>query len=214
MPLLRCQPRPFTFYFYMAENPLLSVGDIAKETGLSRQRVWQLAVIGGIPAKRANPGGKHYRFHDSAKFAAWRKEKKRQSARARGGQVRRDHRISRRREEKINKLFDILTIDETGVSAEEKQLALQYFNCLRALWRLRWSNPSKRQMPVLEGLHALYESKSFFWGTKLYNANAIRVPRDLEGGPEAILKDYELLIKDLPTRPETTQQNGQSSLNA
>src|SRR4030095_14691224 len=104
----RCQLRSFTFYLFMAGNPVLSVGDIAKETGLSRQRIWQLAVIGGIPAERANPGGKHHRFHDSAAFAAWRKEKARQSARPPARQVRRAFRISYRPREKNEKLLEIL----------------------------------------------------------------------------------------------------------
>src|SRR4030095_13441048 len=100
----RCQLRSFTFYLFMAGNRVLSVGDIAKETGLSRQRIWQLAVTGWIPAERANPGGKHHRFHDSAAFAAWRKEKARQSARPPARQVRRAYRISQRRQVKIDKL--------------------------------------------------------------------------------------------------------------
>src|SRR5437016_6963356 len=112
----RCQLRTFTFYLFMAGNPVLSVGDIVKETGLSRQRIWQLAVTGGIPAERANPGGKHHRFYDDATFAAWRKEKAQQSARPRANPVRRAYRISRRRQEKIEKLFEILK-NQTEVSA-------------------------------------------------------------------------------------------------
>ena len=99
----RCQPQTFTFYLSVTGNRILSVGDIAKETGLTRQRIWQLAAAGGIPAERANPGEKHHRFHDSALFAKWRKEKARQSARPRAIQVRRAYRISQRRQEKIEK---------------------------------------------------------------------------------------------------------------
>src|SRR4030095_1980957 len=119
----RCQLRSFTFYLFMAGNPVLSVGDIAKETGLSRERIWQVAVTGGIPAERANPGGKHHRFHDSAAFAAWRKEKARQSARPRASQVPRAYRISRRRQEKIEKLREI-SVNQTEVSASDKEAAL------------------------------------------------------------------------------------------
>ena len=97
----RCQLADLYILPFMAGNPVLSVGDIVKETGLSRQRIWQLAVTGRIPAERANPAGKHHRFHDSPAFAAWRKEKARQSARPRASQVRRAYRISRRRQEKI-----------------------------------------------------------------------------------------------------------------
>jgi hypothetical protein len=107
----------------MAGNRVLSNGDIARETGLSRQRIWQLAVTGGIPAERANPGGKHHRFHDSAAFAAWRKEKARQSARPRASQVPRAYRISRRRQEKIEKLREI-SVNQTEVSASDKEAAL------------------------------------------------------------------------------------------
>jgi len=117
----------------MAGNRVLSVGDIAKETGLSRQRVWQLAVTGGITAKRANPGGKQYRFHDSAAFAEWRKEKARQSARPPASQARRANRISWRRWEKIKKLSEILK-NQTEVSASDKEAALLYYDCLIALY--------------------------------------------------------------------------------
>jgi hypothetical protein len=112
---------------------VLSVGDIAKETGLSRQRIWQLAVTGGIPAERANPSGKHHRFHDSAVFAAWRKEKARQSARPRASQMRRAYRISRRRQAKIEKLREI-DMKQTEVSASDKEAALLYYRCLHTLW--------------------------------------------------------------------------------
>jgi hypothetical protein len=106
----------------MTGNPVLSVGDIAKETGLSRQRIWQLAVNGGIPAERANPGGKQHRFHDSPAFNAWRKNKKRQSARPRASQVRRASPISQRPQEKIEKLLEILE-NQTEVSASGKKAA-------------------------------------------------------------------------------------------
>jgi hypothetical protein len=144
----------------MTGNPVLSVGDIVKETGLSRQRIWQLAVTGGIPAERANPGGKHHRFHDSAAFAAWRKEKARQSARPPARQVRRAYRISQRRQEKIEKLHEIL-VNETEVSASDKEVALWYYRCLFRLWWAR-VGMSFREWPLLEGIHALYESKIIF----------------------------------------------------
>ena len=118
----RCQPEDFTFYLFMAGPRALSVGDISKETGLTRQRIWQLAVAGRIPAERANPGEKHHRFHDSALFAAWRKEKARQSARPRASQARRAYRISQRRPEKIEKLPEIC-INQTEVSASDKESA-------------------------------------------------------------------------------------------
>ena len=138
---------------------MLSNGDIARETGLSRQRVWQLAIAGRIPAESANPNGKQHRFYDSAKFAAWRKEKARQSARPRASQVRRASRISRRRQEKIDKALEILK-NGTEVSASDKEAALSYCDCLFRLWRVRrWK---ETQLPLLEGIHALYESKLIF----------------------------------------------------
>jgi hypothetical protein len=145
----------------MTGNPVLSVGDIAKETGLSRQRIWQLAVTGGIPAERANPDGKQHRFHDSATFAAWRKWKARQSARPRGlSPVQRSQRISRCRQEKIEKLHEIL-VNETEVSASDKEVALWYYRCLFMLWWAR-VGMSLREWPLLEGIHALHESKIIF----------------------------------------------------
>jgi hypothetical protein len=150
----------------MTGNPVLSVGDIAKETGLSRQRIWQLAVTGGIPAKRANPSGKQHRFHDSATFAAWRKGKARQSARPRGlSPVQRSHRISRRRQEKIEKLHEML-VNETEVSASDKEVALWYYRCLFTLWWAR-VGMSLREWPLLEGIHALYEKIIFGPGVKI-----------------------------------------------
>jgi hypothetical protein len=191
----RCQLRTFTFYLSMTGNPVLSVGDIAKETGLSRQRIWQLAVTGGIPAERANPGGKHHRFHDSAAFAAWRKDKARQSARPRASQVRRAYRISRRRQEKIEKLREI-GMNQTEVSASDKEAALLYYRCLHTLWWVRWRQP---RIPLVEGIHALYESKLIFCND------------------EPAMIDFciflESEIEGLPTCSETTPQTEQSSLN-
>jgi hypothetical protein len=42
-----------------------------KFSAVSRQRNWQLAEEGRIPAKRGNPGGKHYRYYNSAALAEW-----------------------------------------------------------------------------------------------------------------------------------------------
>jgi hypothetical protein len=190
----QCQLQTFTFYLFMTGNPVLSVGDIAKETGLSRQRIWQLAVTGAIPAERANPNGKHHRFHDSATFAEWRKEKARQSARPPARQVRRAYRISQRRQEKIEKLHEIL-VNETEVSASDKEVALWYYRCLFTLWWAR-VGMSLREWPLLEGIHALYESKIIFG-------------RGLEIDHYGI----EETIKRLPTYSETTPQTEQSSLN-
>ena len=194
MSMRRCQLRTFTFYLFLAGHRVLSVGDIAKETGLSRQRIWQLAVTGGIPAERANPGGKHHRFHDSPAFAVWRKEKARQSARPPARQVRRAYRISRRRQEKIEKLRDIV-ICETEVTASDKEAALSYYRCLRTL---RGMNIPERRIPLLEGIHALYESKLLF-------ADIL--------GFHHFFEFLESWIERLPTCSEITPQTEQSSLN-
>ena len=179
----------------MAGHPVLSNGDIARETGLSRQRIWQLAVTRRIPAKRANPGGKHHRFYDSAKFAAWRKEKARQSARPPARQVRRAYRLSQRRQEKIEKLREILE-NQTEVSASDKEATLWYYSCLFTLWWVRYLNFTERRIPLLEGIHALYESKLIF-------GHGLKV--DHSG--------IESAIERLPTCSETTPQTEQSSLN-
>jgi hypothetical protein len=192
----------------MAGHPILSVGDIARETGLSRQRVWQLAIASRIPAKQANPRGKQHRFYDSATFAAWRKKKARQSARPRASQVRRAYRISHRRQEKIEKLFKILN-NQTEVTAEEKEAALSYYDCLVTLANAMstlymlgwWVRPWKIKLtqwriPLLEGIHALFEDFLVFG----------------YGDPDALV-DLESAIKRLPTRSETTPQTEQSSLN-
>jgi len=191
----------------MTGNPVLSNGDIARETGLSRQRIWQLAVTGGIPAERANPGGKHHRFHDSAAFAAWRKEKARQSARPRASQGRRAYRISRHRQEKIEKLREILK--NQTVRASDKQAALSYYDCLAALanamsvlymlgwWVRPWKmNLTQRRIPLLEGIHALFEDFLVF---------------GYHGDPDVV--DLGSAIERLPTCSETTPQTEQSSLN-
>jgi hypothetical protein len=154
----RCQLRTFTFYLSMTGNPVLSVGDIVKETGLSRQRIWQLAVAGGIPAKRANPNGKQHRFHDSAEFAAWRKKKAARRSAKPGVQVPRAHRIARRRREKIDRLMEIFK-NKTEVNPREKELALAYHFVLTRLWS-RKILPSFTPLPLLEGIQAIHESKS------------------------------------------------------
>lgn len=178
---------------FMTGNRVLSVGDIAKETRLTRQHVWHLAVTGAIPAERANPGGKQYRFYESPRLTTWIKEKA--AYRPPVSQERRCSRISRRRREKIEKLLEILE-NKTEVSAQDKETALSYFSCLFVLWWARWMNPERR-IPLLEGIHALYESKLIFGhGLKM----------------DFLYLDSE--IKRLPTVKETTPQTEQSCVNA
>lgn len=66
----------------LTRRPVLTTGDIARLSTHKRERVWQLAAAGKIPAKRANPGGSQYRYYNSAKLRAWcEKEKRRLAAR-------------------------------------------------------------------------------------------------------------------------------------
>ena len=105
--------------------------------------------------------------------------------------------MSWRREEKIEKLREILE-NQTEVSASDKEAALLYYDCLFTLWWVRWMNLTQRRIPLLEGIHALYESKLIFGNGNL----KMDFPSFLESA-----------IKRLPTRSETTPQTEQSSLN-
>jgi hypothetical protein len=191
--------RVFTVYLFM-ENHVLSVGDIALETGLSRQRIWRLAVTGGIPAERANPGGKQYRFLESPKFATWRKDKAQASARPRAP---RTYRIGQRRLKKIEKLWEIL---ENGmpVSAQDKKAALVYWRCVKTLRRsqLRLQRLNSQAVPLVKLLRAQYEIQ------KQLSTTGAFAP----GSWMAYLA-VETLIELLPTFSETTPQTEQSSLN-
>ena len=152
---------------------MLSVGDIAKETGLSRQRIWQLAVTERLPAKRFNPGGKQHRFYDSAEFAAWRKRKKAALRRATPSvQVSRAVRVGRRRAKKIQNLLEIFE-NKTEVREVEKEEALQYLDTLVffIMSKQGLADLYGGPRPLLEGIHALYESKFFAGETGLDRFN-------------------------------------------
>ncbi len=164
----------------MAGHPLLSTGDIARETGLTPQRIWQLAVAGRIPAKRANPGGKQYRFYDSAEFAAWRKEQRRRIARPVGRTMTHAQRISRKRRERIERLLKILR-EKEAVEPHDKKLALHY---LHALFLLLFAH----DLPLVEGIHALVESK-FFRLSGRFDVKSI-----------GLLNSVQKAIHELPTR--------------
>ncbi len=153
MSMQRCQLADFTFYLFMAGHPLLSTGDIARETGLTPQRIWQLAVAGRIPAKQASHSGKWHRFYDSAEFAAWRKEQRRRSARPVGKTTTHAQRISRKRRERIECLLKILD-EKKAVTPNEKKLALHY---LHANFLLSMGH----DLPLVEGIHAFVGSKGF-----------------------------------------------------
>jgi hypothetical protein len=181
-------------FTFMPGNSVWSVGRLARKTGLSRQRIWQLARGGWIPAKRLP--GKQHRFHESPALIAWIKQKARQSAwRRKGGDPLAPRRVSRRRAEKIEKLREILE-NQTEVSAEDKEAALLYYGYLFTLWLVRWLNITQRRIPLLEGIHALYESKLIFGhGRKMDHSG------------------LQSAIERLPTCSETTPQTEQSSLN-
>ena len=141
---------------------MLSVGDIARETGLSRQRVWQLAVAGRIPAKTANPKGKQHRFYDSDAFAGWRKDQSaRRSAMPTGAQMPRARRMARRRWERIARLLEIIK-NKIEVNPAEKALALEYHDALAELWYRKSMGPLCESLPLLEGVQALHEIKDLF----------------------------------------------------
>src|SRR5439155_4396996 len=110
-------------------------------------------------------------------------------------QVRRAYRISRRRDEKIEKLREILVENPTEVSASDKKAALLYCRCLLTL---QWLNLTHRRIPLFEGIRALYESKLIYSN---------------ESPNDWVHIDIEGLIELLPTRSETTPQTEQSSLN-
>jgi hypothetical protein len=50
---------------------ILSTAQIAELSGDTRVWMWELARRGEIPAKRANPGGQHYRYFDSPELRNW-----------------------------------------------------------------------------------------------------------------------------------------------
>ena len=87
-------------------------------------------------------------------------------------------------------------MNQTEVSASDKEAALLYYRCLHTLWWVRWRQP---RIPLVEGIHALYESKLIFCND------------------EPAMIDFciflESEIEGLPTCSETTPQTEQSSLN-
>lgn len=167
---------------------MLSVGDIARETGLSRQRIWQLAIAGRIPAKQAKPPGKQYRFYDSAAFIAWRKQKASQRA-VKPVAMTRAQRISRKRWERIECLQKIL-VEKKAVHPDEKEMALRYIGILGNLW-VRLDS-----LPLLEGIHALVGSKGF----RRFDVKSI-----------SVLLSIEKAIEELPTRSAPRQRRSSAA---
>jgi predicted DNA-binding transcriptional regulator AlpA len=56
---------------------ILSTAQIAELSGDTREWIWELARRGEIPAERANPGGKQYRYFDSQQLRNWCASRKR-----------------------------------------------------------------------------------------------------------------------------------------
>jgi hypothetical protein len=81
--IVRAVNRKSLHFTFMPGNSVWSVGRLARKTGLSRQRIWQLARGGWLPAKRLP--GKQHRFRESPALIAWINQKARQSAQRRKG---------------------------------------------------------------------------------------------------------------------------------
>jgi hypothetical protein len=78
------------------DEPILTLTQIAERADYTRQQIWNKARKGEIPAQRANPGRKHYRFIDSPKLRAWCAERAARRARSRArNQAREEGRLSR-----------------------------------------------------------------------------------------------------------------------
>jgi hypothetical protein len=121
--------------------------------------------------------------------------------------------MSQQRAEKISHLCDILN-NNLDVSATDKELALQYFNCLAVLWSARVFAPWR--LPLLEGLDALHKNGDIFARSSSWiSSNFFMESRGKHIDQITVLGAFESALKNLPIRPETTPpQNGQSSLNA
>src|SRR5262245_34934993 len=63
-------------------EPILTTTQIAERADYTREQIWAKARKGEIPAIRANPGGKHYRYYDSPELRAWCEERAGRRARS------------------------------------------------------------------------------------------------------------------------------------
>ena len=109
--------------------------------------------------------------------------KAQQSARPRATRAKR---MSQRREEKIDKLLEILK-NQTEVSASDKEAALQYLRCLYELWVRRpgQRDPScpQPQIPLLEAIHAIYEG---YWKFGYFPKEITELGDDIESAIERL----------------------------
>jgi len=144
------------FTFSVEDKRIWTVTDILNETGWSRPTVLRKIRDNDFPGKRINPNGKHPRFYDSKKIRDWIQANKKPTGvaprKSRAGQ----RLTSRRRVQKIEKLFEILN-NQTEVSVGEKERAICFCDCLIGLYlaRLGW------HYPLLEGIEALYREGAF-----------------------------------------------------
>jgi len=61
---------------------ILTTTQIAERADYTREQIWAKARKGEIPALRANPGAKHYRYYDSPELQAWCEERAGRRARS------------------------------------------------------------------------------------------------------------------------------------
>ena len=180
------------FPFSMSTYRIVTTKDVARDMGISPQRVREKQRAGYFKmAKLVDPGRRNYKWWDNAAFAKYRKDY-REGRKDRGKskpKATRAHRMSQRRQEKIERLLEILR-NQAQVRADEKEAALVFHDCLLALLRARYGYKPRPIFPLLEGLQALYESK---WIVDYFGNSS-----------------FVSAIERLPTTPQTEQ----SSLNA
>jgi len=171
----------------LLNKPVLSIPEIAKLCKRSRMWGWNHRRDIDMVAKRV-PGYTQGRYYNSKRLRKWKDEQKQLKEKEKTVS-RAPRSVGQRRAEEIKKIEDILN-DQMEVSAEDKKLALEYFNCLDVLWMARHGLFFWRQFPLLGGLHALYQSKLIF-------GHGLKI--DVEGLKSA--------IERLPTRSEPYAAN-------
>ena len=194
----------------MGTKRVWTLKEIAKETGYSRVTIHTDYINGVMHAKRANPGKTKIKLFHGPALAEYIQKQKAKKAAARVAKPRpsRAGQNSQRRQKQIERLREIIE-NQTEVSAEEKEDALLYYDRLSAVvdsmvdlyfgrwWIGPWKMNPKYRIPLLQGIHALFEDKFVFgYG---------------ESDAIVVLKSE---IERLPTRSKPTPQTEQSSLNA
>lgn len=140
-------------YILRLKASFLTVGDIAKTTGYTRQHIHALARSGRIAGDRANPGGKHFRYVDNQKIRAWCEELSiKRTARAPSLTPR--HRRSKRDHQAVMELDRILVSSEP-VDHYDKEIAIGYWAAVRALFLEKSIGPLFPR-PLLKGVVAAH----------------------------------------------------------